>query len=184
MPMVIDESNVKATLTSQYRAGLAMLRDAIERCPDAEWSGTAHTNQFWQIAYHAAFFTHFYCAVDEATFVPWEQHHAKNQNPDGIPGPPDPASSLPLIPPMYTREQLLHYCTFIDAGIPGWLAAIDIASTNSGFPWYKISKLEHQLVNLRHLQHHTAQLADRLRSVADIGVKWVGAVRPKEQRNA
>ena len=32
-----------------------------------------------------------------------------------------------------------------------------------------MSKLEHQLVNLRHIQHHAAQLADRLRSAAMSG---------------
>jgi hypothetical protein len=37
-----------------------------------------------------------------------------------------------------------------------------------------MSKLEHQFVNIRHIQLHGAQLADRLRSAADIGIKWVG----------
>jgi hypothetical protein len=37
-----------------------------------------------------------------------------------------------------------------------------------------MSKLEHQLVNLRHIQHHTGQLADRLRQAADRGLRWVG----------
>jgi hypothetical protein len=34
---------------------------------------------------------------------------------------------------------------------------------------------EHQFVSLRHLQHHSAQLADRLRAAMDIGIRWVGA---------
>jgi hypothetical protein len=41
-----------------------------------------------------------------------------------------------------------------------------------------MSKLEHQFVNLRHPQHHTGQLADRLRQHADLGVRWVGG-RPR-----
>ena len=28
---------------------------------------------------------------------------------------------------------------------------------------------------IRHIQHHTAQLADRLRSALDVGIAWVGA---------
>ena len=52
--------------------------------------------------------------------------------------------------------------------------ALDLNSTESGFSWYRMSKLEHQLVNIRHIQHHGAQLADRLRSAADIGISWVG----------
>jgi hypothetical protein len=37
-----------------------------------------------------------------------------------------------------------------------------------------MSKLEHQLLNIRHLQHHTAQLADRLRQHAGAGIDWIG----------
>ena len=51
----------------------------------------------------------------------------------------------------------------------------NLENPQSGFPWYQMSKLEHQFVNLRHIQHHAAQLADRLRSAANIGIKWVGA---------
>jgi hypothetical protein len=56
---------------------------------------------------------------------------------------------------------------------------LDLQSSESGFDWYKMSKLEHQFVNIRHIQHHVAQLGDRLRSSANIGIKWVGGVRAK-----
>ena len=32
---------------------------------------------------------------------------------------------------------------------------------------------EVRLNNIRHLQHHTGQLADRLRTAAGIGVAWI-----------
>jgi len=53
---------------------------------------------------------------------------------------------------------------------------LDLDSAESGFSWYRMSKLEHQFVNLRHIQHHTGQLADRLRQEADRGVEWVGGM--------
>jgi hypothetical protein len=31
-------------------------------------------------------------------------------------------------------------------------------------------KLEHWMVNIRHIQHHTAQLEDRLRARAGLGI--------------
>jgi hypothetical protein len=34
--------------------------------------------------------------------------------------------------------------------------------------------LEHQIVNIRHIQHHAAALSSRLRRSAGIGVNWVG----------
>jgi hypothetical protein len=57
--------------------------------------------------------------------------------------------------------------------VDGRVDKLDLESPQSGFSWYQMSKLEHQFVNLRHIQHHAAQLADRLRSAADIGIKWV-----------
>ncbi len=47
-------------LKSQYHASLGMLREAIERCPADLWFDTSPTNAFWQVAYHALFFTHLY----------------------------------------------------------------------------------------------------------------------------
>jgi hypothetical protein len=38
---------------------------------------------------------------------------------------------------------------------------------------HPVSRLEHQVVSIRHLQHHAAQLADRLRAWAGIGIDWV-----------
>jgi hypothetical protein len=34
--------------------------------------------------------------------------------------------------------------------------------------------LEHQIVNIRHIQNHAAALSTRLRRAAGVEVKWVG----------
>ena len=172
-------ASLGAILKSQYHASLAMLREAIERCPDDLWSSTEHLNPCWQVAYHVLFFAHVYSCRGEAEFVPWEHHQADVQYPDGIPGPPDPQSKLPLVARPYTKDEALAYWHFVDARIDAAVDAMDLASPDSGFKWYRVPKLEHQLVNLRHIQHHTAQLATRLRTELDIGIDWVGARRPK-----
>jgi hypothetical protein len=33
-------------------------------------------------------------------------------------------------------------------------------------------------MNIRHIQHHTAQLADRLRNRVNVGVDWVRSKQP------
>jgi len=162
-------------LKSQYHAALAMLGETIERCPDELWTDPAPTNAFWQVAYHALFFAHLYAQTEEAAFRPWEHHRADVQYPDGIPGPPEPDNPLPLVAEPYPRAQLLAYWRFCVDSIDRWVDALDLESKESGFSWYPIPKLEHQLVNLRHIQHHAAQLADRLRTAADVGIRWVGA---------
>ena len=172
-------SALPAALKSQYHANLAMLREAIELCPDDEWASGRHTNAFWQVAYHSLYFTHLYLMPRWEDFRPWSGHRNDNQNPDGIAGPPDPNSQLPLIPAPYTKAQVLAYWAECDALVDDAVDALDLDSADCGFSWYKVSKLEHQLVNLRHLGHHTGQLADRVRASTSQGVRWVGAGRPK-----
>jgi hypothetical protein len=175
MNEAIDTADLRRILKSQYHAGLAMLREAVERCPDDLWLNGDRRNAFWQVAYHALFFTDYYLQSDHQAHRPWKEHQAAVQNPDGIAGPPEPGNALPLIPKPYTKAQVLTYGSLCDGMVDGAVDALDLSSPQSGFPWYRISKLEHQLVNLRHLQHHAAQLADRLRASLDIGITWVGS---------
>ena len=163
----------KPVLKSQYHACLAMLGEAIQRCPDDVWLATDHKNAFWQIAYHTLFFAHAYLQPSKEAFRPWVHQQSEVQYEDGLPGPPDPNSALPLIPKPYTKAQVLEYWKFCDEMVDTAVDKLDLENPQSGFPRYKMSKLEHQLVNLRHVQHHAAQLADRLRSATDIGIKWV-----------
>jgi hypothetical protein len=155
-----SSQDLRSALKSQYHAALAMLRAAIERCPEAEWLSRGHRNAFWQVAYHAVFFTHLYLQQNETTFVRWSQHRGGD---DGTGGEP------------YSKAQVLEYCSFVDQSVDTAVDGLDLETPESGFSWYKMSKLEHQLVNIRHVQHHGAQLVDRLRSAADIGIKWVGS---------
>jgi len=101
-----------------------------------------------------------YLQQNETTFVLWSQHHGDD---DGTRGEP------------YSKAQVLEYWSFVDHAVDGAVDLLDLESPESGFSWYTMSKLEHQLVNIRHVQHHSAQLADRLRSAADIGITWVGS---------
>ena len=171
-------ATLRVALKRQYRAALAMLRDAVERCPDDVWIDPAPTNAFWQVAYHALYFTHLYLQPDEAAFRPWSEHQVAVQHEDGIAGPADPGSTLPLIPRPYTKVQVLAYADHVGAGVDG-VDELDLASATSGFSWYRMSKLEPQLVNLRHLAHHVGQLADRVRAATDDGVRWVSP-RPEQ----
>lgn len=170
----LNTQAVKDAFKSQYHASLDMLGEGIEKCPEDLWYSKEFTNAFWQVAYHTLFFTHLYLCRSKDEFVPWVKHKSDNQNPDGISGDPDPDSKLPLIPEPYTKAEALEYWGFCKGIVDEFVDNIDLENPESGFPWYKISKFEHQLVNIRHLQHGAAQLADRLRLKLDIGVKWAG----------
>jgi hypothetical protein len=156
------------SIARQYSSALAMLRKAIELCPEDLWlSGTP--NRTWHIAYHALFYTHFYLAPSEKEFVAWERHRLGSNFFGVAPGKPD--APRPIHEP-YTQPELLQYADFCRYEIERQTAALDLEAP-SGFYWLPFNKLELQFYNLRHLAHHTGQLAERLRSQANIGISWV-----------
>jgi len=153
---------VRKALKSQYHAALKMLEQTIENCPDPLWADSTPTNPYWLVAYHALFFTHLYLVQNEAAFRPWEKHR---------PGYQSMEQSREKKP--YSKAELLEYCGFCTDMIDQAIDTLDLDHPESGFSWYQVPKLEHQLVNIRHLQHHTAQLADRLRNADGLGTRWV-----------
>jgi hypothetical protein len=180
---VIAVAQLRLVLANQYRAGLAMVRDAVMRCPNAVWEQDAHDSAFWQIAYHTLYFTHLYLQPRVDDFVPHPGHQADVQHDDGLAGPPDPASERPLLPTPYGKEHVLAYVDQLIANVADALEAIDLTAADSGFPWYPVSKLEHQIINVRHLQHHAGQLTARVRDSGSGPVRWVGA-DPRAERTA
>ena len=171
---MLDTDSLRKILKSQYHASLAMLRDAVENCPEDLWLRADTPNACWQLAYHTLFFTHLYLLDSPDEYAGWRGHQSQVQQEDSIAGPPDPKSKLPVIPRPYTKTEVLEYWTICDGMVDARLDRMNLEGEQSGFYWYKMSKLEHQLVNLRHIQHHTAQLADRLRNALGVGTAWVG----------
>jgi hypothetical protein len=148
---------LQAALTGQYRAGLAMLRAAVEACPDDLWAEGEHPRTTWRIVYHALFYTHLYLMSDEVAFRPWEKHrpHARilwEDDEEGMPPRDD----------FYSQTDLLGYLDWIDERVATWVEALDLESPESGFPWYPIPKLDHQILNVRHLQGHVGQVSELL----------------------
>ena len=71
----IQTATLAESLKSQYRASLAMLREAIEKCPDTLWARESDLNKTWQVAYHALYFVHLYAQPTLEDFVPWSGQH-------------------------------------------------------------------------------------------------------------
>ena len=114
---------------------------------------------------------------DEKSFQAWERHLPGIQVIGELPPRPhDPAKASEP----YTKEEVLEYCEICEEMIDSAVDALDLQAEDCGFHWYKMSKLEHQLVNIRHLQHHAAQLADRLHGVSDKGVGWKGTCKERK----
>ena len=165
---------VKTALKSQYHASLEMLLEAVNKCPDELWLDTTSVNAFWQVAYHALYYVHMYLQPNLESFQPWEQNQKNVQFQNGFPGAPRAGSNLPLIPEPYTKAQLLEFLALCNGMVNSAIDTFDLLEKKSGFPWYTCTKLEHQIISIRHLQHHTAQLGDRLRGAGEEGLTWLG----------
>ncbi len=164
----MPDLDILQSVARQYGAALTMLGKAIEACPETLWLSEDYHNRFWHIAYHSLFYTHFYLQAGEADLRPWTKHKTDYQYLGPRPWE-NQEYRRPETP--YSRAELLEYhelcCREAEAKMPG----LDLAAP-SGFSWLPFNKLELQFYNIRHLQHHTGQLADRLRTTAGVGVAW------------
>jgi len=158
--------NEKEIFKSQYSASLEMLRQATLKCPDSLWFSSEYKNQFWQIAYHAIFYTHLYLHPTEQAFIPWEKHKKEIAW-------FEESKKVAEYESPYTKEDILAYLELCLEQMPGHLDALDFAA-ESGFDWIPFNKFQLQIYNIRHLQHHTGELCERLGAVGDIEVAWVG----------
>jgi hypothetical protein len=154
------------TIQSQYQAALRMLGQAIAICPESLWDDDADRSRFYRVAYHALFYTHLYLQPTIADFVPWEGHKHGYESLD-----PAQASQEAAL---FTKQELVAYHELCREQVRSQVPALDLDAP-SGFAWLPFNKLELQFYNIRHLQHHTGQLCERLRTRADLGVDWVGA---------
>jgi hypothetical protein len=165
--------HTREIISSQYAAALEMLRRAVDKCPDELWADNSYRNEFWHIAYHALFYAHFYLQESSEAFTPWKLHR-KDYN---FLGPtPWPPHKPPDIGEPYTKAEVLEYLQICRNEVRRQVPLLDLDAA-SGFDWLPFDKLELQFYNIRHIQHHAAQLIDRLRNTASIGVDWVGSKR-------
>ncbi len=158
----------RQVIISQYHASLEMLWRAITRCPDALWDHPGDRYPFWQTVYHTLFYTHLYLQPDKGAFVPWHQHRQGYHDLGSSAVYADGAEP-------YSKEELLDYYAFCWQEVTKQAHALEL-DTPSGFHWLPFGKLELQLYNIRHIQHHTGALYERLGSSGEREIGWVASV--------
>jgi hypothetical protein len=183
---------MRAALKEQYHAGLKMLAECVELCPEDLWDspnladppGDRSDNAlwggverpFWRIAFHDAYFTHLYLGQGESAFQlpPPESAVVRRQDFNRMWQPPwdlEPYELQQGTAPCLQSE-ILDYISFVDRLIDRTVDSLDLESRESGFTWYPgITKISHQLLNLRHLQGHVGQLSELLMQ-RSIDVGW------------
>ncbi|MBE2223208.1 MAG: hypothetical protein IAF02_16820 [Anaerolineae bacterium] len=160
-----DALNIKDAIHSQYHAALSMLEQSIANCPEHLWYDDKPVNKYWQVAFHALFYTHLYLQPSESVFTRWPKHREASQS-LGKPESVEP----------YTQAEILEYLAFCREQVDQQVAVLDVAA-DSGFDWLPFNKLELQFYNMRHIMEHTGELSGRLFEHEGIEINWVGKQR-------
>ena len=155
---------LRELLWSQFGGTVEMLQKAIQSCPAPVWNKENAQRQYWQIAFHALFFLDLYLSGSRQAFRLPEPF--KVVDVEGSGRKPERE---------YSREELLGYAAYCRDKLITKLTELDEehALQRCGFPWLNISVAELFLYNMRHVQHHSAQLGLILRTEVNEGVPWV-----------
>ncbi len=164
---------LQMALKQQYHAGLAMLAECVEKCPEGGWLEGEHPRTFWRIAFHAAVFTHLYLGQDVDAFQPWPGRREGFDPKVWLrPWAVEPYE-LPEGADILRKDELIEYLRFIDGLVDPTVDHLNLDAEETGFSWYKnMSKLSHQLMNLRHVQGHVGQLSELLMA-RGIDTDWI-----------
>jgi len=159
------ETTFKEALWKQFGASIDMLENAISLCTDELWNDD---KRFWYSAFHCLFYLDYYLTLEPGQFSPPPPYTLSEFDPSGA--MPDR---------VYSKEELLTYlrhsrkkCHDLIASMTGEIA---------GSRWVNKSKdysvVEILIYNMRHVQHHAAQLNLLLRQGINKAPGWVSQTK-------
>lgn len=156
----------RAILRRQFGAAIDMLENALLACPEELWGDRSRRPEFWYVVYHTLFFLDLYSSGSVEGFAPPAPFTLDEMDPAGL-----------LPGRVYTKGELQ---TYLAHGRGKCLETIEAmtderARARCVFPWGEMSFAELLLDNMRHVQHHAAQLNLILRQETDSAPGWVAA---------
>jgi hypothetical protein len=163
----------KQLLANEFEGSLCMLHHCVDRCPDAAWDLPVAKRKFCQAAFHVLFFTDLYLQPDEsADALKRRSFHLAHRDDFRD---YEELTDRPQVE-WYARAFVLDYLREVRVKARETVAAesAQVLAGPSGFSWRKCSRAELHVYNIRHVQHHTAQLSLRLRLDHGIDIPWVG----------
>ncbi len=141
-----------------------MLENTIDLCPINVWGDKFAFSEFWYISYHTLFFLDLYLSDGLEGFTPPEPFTLSELDPEGV-----------FPERVYTKDELLGYLGHSRQKAQTRIASLteEKLEQHCSFNWVEGSVLEMLLDNMRHVQHHTAQLNLILRQQINDAPNWV-----------
>jgi DinB superfamily len=155
------DNSLKEIIWRQFGASIDMLKNAVTLCPAECWDTE---KKFWYNSYHCLFFLDYYLTLEPKNFSP--------------PAPFTLSEFEDSMPERtYTKDEVLTYLKFCRKKCRDLIAGMSDEVAKSF--WTNESKtmsypvIEILLYNMRHVQHHSAQLNLLLRQEINDAPHWV-----------
>ena len=160
----------KVLMTNQFEAGLCTLSTCIDECPEAKWDAPVANLAFCQAVFHTLFYTDCYLGQNTESLRQQPFHHDNEPFFRDYEELEDRKQVL-----LYDKTSIITYMQFCRRKATAVIAAetADTLSARCGFEWLPFTRAELHAYNIRHIQHHAAQLSLRLRLDSNTNIPWV-----------
>ena len=158
----------KTMVWQQFGGAIDMLANAIEACPEERWGNRSQPPEYWYMVYHTLFWVDLYLHGSVEGFAPPEPFTLGELDPTGV-----------LPDRVYSKVEMLAYLNHCRTKCRATIEAMsdERAAERCRFGWGEVSFTELLLYNMRHVQHHAAQLNLLLRQKTDSAPRWVAVAR-------
>lgn len=160
----------KELVVNQYEAALCTIHHCVDRCPDSLWQKPVVNNPFSQSVFHALFFADLYLG-NNMEEQPQQAFHKAHTAQFGAYEQLEDREPVETYEKDFIRAYLEHCRSKAKSIVAA--ETREQLTTRAGFPWLDVPRAEVHLYNIRHLQHHAAQLILVLRKEAECNMGWV-----------
>jgi hypothetical protein len=160
----------KTIIWRQFGASIEMLENAMVACPDEVWNDRAAQPEFWYLVYHTLFWLDLYLSGKFEGFAPPAPFTLDELDPAGVmPGR------------VYAKEELQTYLRHCRRKCRATIEGLtDEKARDLSIGWGDFTFAELLLDNMRHVQHHAAQLNLILRQKIDSAPGWIAKAKNDE----
>ena len=158
----------KQMVWGQLGGAIDMLENAIIACPDEVWRASEPPRALWYVTFHTLFFLDLYTFGRLEGFAPPPPYTLDELDPSGV-----------FPERVYGRDELGEYLQGCRDRCRAAIAELtqETAGRQCKFDWVQESYADLLMRNVRHVQHHTAQLNWVLRETVGEAPRWVGKTK-------
>jgi hypothetical protein len=166
---------LQTLLTNQYEAALRTLDHCIDLCPTdppQAWDMPIANYRFGQLVFHTLFYADYYLGLNEDA-LRVQPFHRENADVFADYEELEDRPAAPSRDRAFMKRYMDH-CRQKAVRVIGAETAESLAAA-AQFPRKSFSRAELHVYNIRHIQHHAAQLSLRLRLGHGVAAPWVGS---------